>query len=207
MADKKIEVSEDLLKQMSEQMAEQERKMADIESKNAGLQEMLEKGGPSDDVSALKKKKSYEPKFRTVQIRKFPIAGNLEDMGYIIGWTNRGAYQEVDRGGVSPQVIDFIDVIFLGHEKTETGKIKAEKIKLLDLLNSSRVHCKILETKKETREVPTNEEINVTVWDPQHGLVETGDRVDGYVSYTDMTLKIQIPGIDKPVSIDAEFVN
>src|ERR1035437_8187530 len=198
---KKIEVDVSLLNQMQQEIAENARKLADIEAKNAGLQEMLEKGGPSEDGEVLKKKKSYEPKFRTVQIRKYPIAGNLEDMGYVIGWTNRGAYQEVTRDGVSPQVIDFIDVIFLGHEKTEAGKIKAEKIKLLDLLNSSRVHCKILETIKETREVPTNEEINVTVWDPQHGLVETGNTVDGYISYTDLTLKIQIPGVDKPVTI------
>jgi hypothetical protein len=179
--------------------------MSDMEAENAGVKEMLEKGGAADD-GALKKKKTFEPKFRTVRIRKYPIAGDFENLGYVIGWTNRGAYQEVDRSGTSPMMVDFIDIIFYGQDKT-AGKIKAEKVKLLSLLNSEQVHCKILETKKVPREVPTGEEINVTVWDPQHGLTDTGDKVDGYVAYTDITYTIQIPGINNPVEIDGLFLN
>ena len=122
---KTIEVPLATFTKFQEQMAELERKTADLEAKNVGLEEMVSKGGVADD-GALKKKKSYEPKFRTVRIRKYPIAGDHENLGYVIGWTNRGAYQEVDRTGTAPMMVDFIDVIYYGKEKVN-GKLQAEK--------------------------------------------------------------------------------
>lgn len=210
MADEKkektVEVPLELLTKMQEQMAELERKNADIEAKNEGIQQMLSKAGTEGEPK-LREKKNFEPKFRTVRIRKYPIAGNIENMGYVVGWTNRGAYQEMDRTGLVPTITDFLDVIFLGQEKTSNGKIKAEKIRLLDLFNNStQVHCKILETKKEPRVVPTGEEIDVTVFDPAHGLMATGDKIDGYVTFSDIKYKIAIPGQGEHW-VDAEFLN
>lgn len=205
-----VAVPQSVLTAMQEQMAALEKKDADREAQMAGFEAMIEAGKSAEgsDEPKLRKGKSFEPKFRTVRIRKYPIAGEYENQGYVVGWTSRGAYQEVDRSGVTPQVVDFIDVIFLGHEKTEDGKIKAEKVRLLDLMNKSvQIHCKILDTRKEVREVPTGEEIDVSMFDPQHGLVATGEKVDGYTAYTDIVHTIQIPGIEKPVEIDAMFCN
>lgn len=196
------------LAKMQEQMAEMERKIEEESSKRAGLEAMLESGAKTDGEPKLREKKSFEPKFRTVRVRKYPIAGDVENMGYIVGWTSRGAYQEVDRTGASPQMVDFIDVIFLGQEKTAEGKIKAEKIRLLDLMNKGiQVHCKIVGTKVENRSEPTGEEIDVSIYDPQHGLITTGEKVDGFVTYSDRTYTIQIPGVQGDVEIDGAFLN
>lgn len=203
----KVEVSLQLLADMQKQMSDLERKVAEGEAKNAGLEELFAKGAGTEGEPKLREKKSFEPKFRTVRIREYAIAGGPEK-GFVVGWTNKGAYEEVDRTGVSPQIVNFIDVIFHGQEKTKEGKIKAEKIKLLDLLNKgSQVHCKILETKRVDNKVPTGEQINVSVFDPQHGLIETGDVIDSYVVMSDIKYKIQIPGTVEPVWIDAVFVN
>lgn len=205
-----VQVPQSVLTQMQEQMALLEKKDADREAQMAGFEAMIEAGKAAEgsDEPKLRKGKSFEPKFRTVRIRKFPIAGEYENQGYVVGWTSRGAYQEVDRSGVTPQVVDFIDVIFLGQEKTADGKIKAEKVRLLDLMNKgSQIHCKILDTRKEVREVPTGEEIDVSTFDPQHGLIATGEKVDGYTAFTDIVHTIQIPGVEKPVEIDAMFCN
>jgi hypothetical protein len=206
--EKMVSVPSKMLTEIQEQMAAQDKKIADMEAKNAGLEELFQKGASTEGSEKLRQKKTFEPKFRTVRIRKFPIAGNEENLGYVVGWTNKGAYQEVDRSGISPQVVDYIDIIFHGQERTKEGKLKAEKVRLLDLFNKGvQVHCKILDVKKEPRQVPTGQEINVTTWDPQHGLVDTGEKVDGWVGFTDMTYTIQIPGIPDPVVIDALFVN
>lgn len=202
-----VEVPLSLLTKMQEQMAELERKVEEGEAKNAGIEELLAKGVSAEGETKLREKKSFEPKFRTVRIRKYPKAGGPE-LGYVIGWTNKGAYQEVDRSGVSPQIVDYIDVIFLGDEKTKEGKIKAEKIKLLDLFNFGvQVHCKIVNTKRNDEKIPTGEEIDVTVFDPQHGLVSTGDKIDGYVTMSDIQYTIQIPGVTGDVVVDGTFVN
>lgn len=211
MADKEektIEVPEALLVGMQEQMAELERKVAEGEAKNAGIEEILAKGVPTNEEQKLREKKSFEPKFRTVRMRKYPIAGDDTNLGWVVGWTNKGAYQEVDRTGMSPQIVDYIDIIFLGQEKTEEGKIKAEKVRLLDLMNKGQqVHCKIVETKREDIPVPTGEEIDVSVFDPQHGLISTGEKVDGYSVFSDIKHKIQIPGVAEAVWVDSLYAN
>lgn len=205
--DKKIEVSEKTLIKIQEDMAEMERQREEDRAKVAGLEEALAKAGTTGEVK-LREKKSFEPKFRTVRVRKYPIAGDPENLGYVVGWTNRGAYQEVDRSGISPQVVDYIDIIFLGKEKNEKGKLSAEKVRLLDLMNKGiQVHCKIIEQKKDEKQVPTGEEINVSVFDPQHGLVSTGDTIDGFTSYSEIEYKIQIPGVNEPVWIDSLYCN
>jgi hypothetical protein len=207
--DEVIEVPKNLLVEMQNKQLQMEKDMEDLKGKNAGLEEMMKNGGgETSDKAELKMKKSFEPKFRTVRIRQYPMKGNVENLGFVIGWSNRGAYQKLDTTGTSPQMSEYLDVFFLGHERNDEGKLQAESIKSLDLINKGiQVHCKILDTKKEVREVPTNEEIGVTTWDPQHGLIDTGEKVDGYVAYTDTTYTIQVPGEVKPVVVDSKYVN
>lgn len=202
------QVSLKILTDIQEKMAENERKMEDLEAKNAGLEELLQKGAGTEGEPRLREKRSFEPKFRTVRLRKYPIAGDVTNLGYVIGWDNRGAYQEVDRNGVSPTLVDYINIIFLDHEKTSDGKIKAEKVRLLDLLNNGQqVHCKILDTKTKPVQFPTGEEIDISIYDPAHGMVSTGEKIDGYIVVSDTEYKLQVPGHDDGVWIDAEFCN
>lgn len=193
---------------IQEALAKGEQEREAQAAKMAGLEEMLQagKGAEVDGSGKLRERKNYEPKFRTVRIRKYPMAGKFDDLGYVVGWSSRGAYQEVDRSGISPQIVDFVDLAFLGHEKKD-DKLQFEKVKLLDLLNKGeQVHCKIIEAKNTTRREPTSEEINVTVWDPQHGLVATGDMIDGYTAFTDTSFVIEIPGVGK-TEVDGMYVN
>lgn len=200
-----VEVPLKLLTEMQEQLASQEKRLVDAEAKNAGLAELMNRADTTE-APKLREKRNFEPKFHTVRLRKFPKAGG-DELHYVKGWTNKGAYQEVDRTGVSPQIVDFIDIIYLGDETTKDGKIKAEKVRLLDFLNKGQqVHCKILEHKTETLKVPTGEEIDVTLFDPQHGMISTGDKIDGYVVQTETKFKVNIPGHGE-AWIDAEFVN
>lgn len=200
--EKKIEVPESMLTKIQEQMAENDKRMADLEAKNAGLEEMVAKNAGTEGSTKLREKKSFEPKFRTVKIRKYPIGGDDTNLGYVIGWTKKGAYEEVDRTGVSPQIVNYIDVIFYGQPK------KAEKIRLLDLLNKGQqVHCKVIDVKRTPRVEATGEEIDVTVFDPTHGLISTGDKIDGVIGYSDYVYTIQIPGIADPVAVNDDFVN
>lgn len=205
-----VQVPMKLLTQMQEQMAEMERKIAEGDAKREGLEALAESltEANGEKKEGLRKQKTFEPKFRTLRLRKYPIAGDYENKGFVIGWTNRGAYQVVDRSGIAPVIVDMLDVVFLGQERGKDGKLKAEQIKLLDLMNNGEfVHCKILENKKVVKEVPTNEEINVSVFDPQHGLIATGETVDGYFTYDEIKYLIQIPGIADPVWIDSTYAN
>lgn len=207
--EKVVSVPLKLLTELQEGLAKAEKAAADATARAAGVEDALatQAGAGTIGESKLREKKSFEPAFRTVRLRKYPIAGDLDDLGFIVGWTNRGAYQEVDKTGISPQVVDYIDVIFLNHEKNEKGAIKAEKIKLLDLLNKGeQVHCKIIETKREDKPTPTGEEIDVTVFDPQHGLVSTGEKIDGYATFSSIQYKVSVPNIGE-VWVDATYCN
>lgn len=208
--EKVVSVPLKVLTDMQEKMALLEKSVTDTEAKNAGIEAMLSENNKisGEPENKIRMKKDFSPKFRTVRIRKYPIAADPNNLGYVVGWTNRGAYQEVDRSGVSPQTVDMIDIIFLGQEKTADGKIKAEKVKLLDLLNkSSQVHCKILEQQREEVLVPTGEEIEVSVYDEKHGMQRTGETLDGFVMNSQIKYRISIPGVDGDVWIDGEFVN
>lgn len=205
--DEKIEVPVAVLTKIQEQLADQELKMAELENKNAGLEELLSKASTTGETK-IREKKTFEPKFRTVRVRKYPIAGDVDKLGYVVGWTSRGAYQVVDKSGISPAVVDMIDLIFLGKEKNTNGKLQAEQVKLLDFMNRGiQVHCKIIDTDRKEVPVPTGEEIDVTVFDPQHGLISTGEKVDGYVSYSQIKYQVQIPGVAEPVWIDSLYAN
>jgi hypothetical protein len=204
-AEEKVEVPLKLLTEMQEQLASQEKRIADSELKAAGLAEIINQADTTD-APKLRERNTKEPKFHTVRLRKYPKAGG-DELHYVKGWTNKGAYQEVDRTGVSPQIVDFIDIIYLGDETTKEGKIKAEKVRLLDFLNKGQqVHCKIIETKNEPVKIPTGEEIQVVTFDPQHGLTTTGDLIDGYVVQSNIKFKINVPGHGE-TWIDSEFVN
>lgn len=206
-------VDQKVLTSILEKQALLEKELEDTKAKAAGVEELFA-AQASNTEPTVRKKKDYEPKFRTVRIRKYPILGDIENMGYVVGWTDRGAYQKVDRSGVSPQIVDYLDIVFLdletGEPKRVNGKLQAESVPLLDLMNKSElVVCKVLEMRKNVREIPTGEEIAVLTWDPRHGgtPVDTGERIDSYVQYTDIECVIQIPGVDKPVRIDAKYCN
>lgn len=198
-----------VLTDLQEGLARAEQAAADAEARAAGVETLLANSSGADPLgeAKIREKKSFEPKFRSVRIRKYPIAGDVSNLGYVIGWDNRGAYQEVDRTGVAPVMVDYLNIFFLGNDRTEDGKLKAEKVRLLDLLNKGeQVNCKILKTAREDKVVPTGEEISVTSWDPQHGLIDTGEKVDGFFKQSEITYTIEIPG-HGPVEIDGEFVN
>lgn len=206
---KVVQVPEKVLQELLAKVSTLETNDANREAEMEGLRQIAETAS-ADTVGLpkMREKKNFEPKFRTVRLRKFPIAGDEENMGVVVGWTSKGAYQLVDRTGVTPVTVDHLDVIFLGHERDKAGKLQAERVKLLDLLNQgSPIVCKILKTEKVENKVPTGEEINVSVWDPQHGLTETGDTVDGYVGMTTITYTLEVPGVKEPVVIDGQFVN
>ena len=216
------------LAKVLEGQAALEAQLANETAKREGLEAMFAEQNP-DDASGEKKlrqRKNFEPAFRTVAIKKLQKSDDPEDVGYVIGWTNRGAYQKVDKTGVAPMIVDYIDVIILGDERVtegeKAGTLKAYSVPLLSLINSQEVNCKVLETKDYTGKpfrlsypptgqgekiVATGEEIAVTTFDPKHGLVQTGDMIDGYVGFTDLTFVIQIPGVPEPLEIDAKYVN
>lgn len=223
-------VDQKTLATVLEGQAKIEKELEDQKLKNAGLEEMM-RAGSSDDKP--KDRKQFTPAFRTVGIKKMPMMGDHENQGYVVGYTNRGAYQKVDKSGVSAQVVDYIDVIYLGHEYLEKdGKkvLQAESVPLLSLLGAPEAVCKVLEVKDkdgkpykiryqpmidpdvgldregEDRQY-TGEQINVTSWDPKHGLVETGEKIEGWVASTPLTMVIQIPGWPNPVEIDSKFCN
>lgn len=202
----KVLVDQAMLTKILEAQAESDRKIAEMEANQAGMQQLLSKADA--DEPKLREKKDFAPKFRTVRLRQYPMKGIHDDLGYVVGWTNRGAYQVVDRSGVSPIVVDMIDVIFLDHERDKDGKMQAEAIPLLSLFNKGiQVHCKILEQNREDVKVPTGEEIDITVYDPQHGLRATGEKIDGWVAHSEISYTIQIPGRAEPYKIDGMFVN
>lgn len=217
-------VDQAMLAKVLEGQADQEKKMADLEAKNAGLEALFEanQGADTNGEKKLRERKNFTPAFRTVTLKKYPIKGDVEKLGYVIGWTNRGAYQKVDRSGIAPQIIDYIDIVFLGQERDAAGKLEAESVPLLSLINAQEVNCKVLEMKDYAgqpfrlsypptgfgeKKMPTGEAIRITSWDPQHGLVETGEEIDGWVGFTDLTLVIQIPGVQDPLEIDQKYVN
>lgn len=201
-----VQVPQADLTKIMETLAESDRKMADMEAQLEGVRQNNAIADTTEPK--IREKKNFEPKFRTVRIRKYPMKGNYEDQGYVIGWNNRGAYQVVDRSGVSPQIVDMLDIQFLGYERDEKGKLQFEAIPLLSLYNKGvQVHCKILEKKVEPRKEPTGEELDITVYDPKHGMTATGEKIDGYVAYSDVTYTIQIPGVEGSTVIDETFVN
>lgn len=206
-----VVVDQSVLAQVLENQAELERGRAEDAARVAGLEAMLEAGKGAEAQGAdgkLRERKNFEPAFRTVRLRQYPMGGNEEKLGYVMGWTNRGAYQKVDRvSGPVPVMVDYVDIVFLDQERVD-GKLIAESVPLLDLLNRGiQKHCKIIKVVKEPRKEPTGEEITITSWDPQHGLVTTGETIDGYVGFTDITYTVQIPGRAEPVEIDGKYVN
>ena len=56
-----VKVPSKFLKEMQEQMAENDRKVADMEAKTAGMQELLSKADPEADSKKLRKGKNFEP--------------------------------------------------------------------------------------------------------------------------------------------------
>lgn len=205
-----IQVPKKLLEDLQFEIAENKRQRLESDAKMAGMTELLEKDQTpgTRTEGGLRKKTNFEPSYRTVRLRQYPKAGDFDNLGWVIGWSHRGAYRDSDLSGIPGQQTDWIDIMFLDDEKTKEGLPKFEKVRLLDLLNKSvQKHFEIIEKKTKIREVPTNEKINVVMFDPQHGLIGTGEIVDGYVSYSEDTYVLKFPGREKPLSIDGIFVN
>lgn len=222
-----IVVDQKTLATVLEKQAEMEKILAEKDSRMAGLEEMFAADRGPDTVGAekgkLRERKDHEPQFRTVRLRKYPMAGDVTNQGWVIGWTDRGAYHKVDKSGVSAQLVDWIDIIFLDHEKGEDGKLVAESVPLLDLLNKGeQVHCRILDIKdykgqsfkpsypstfQAEKKVGTGEEIRIKTFDQRHGLMESDETIDGYVGFTDLRYVVQIPGRAEPFEIDGKYVN
>lgn len=225
LKDGEVVVDQSTLQSLLEGQAKTEKALEDMRAKNAGLEELFAKGASTtgdEKGPKLRERKNFEPAFRTVTLKKFPIKGDFENQGIVIGWTNRGAYQKVNREGVTPVVVDYIDVIFLGHERSTDGVLQAESVPLLSLLGASEVTCKVLEMKdyegkpfrlsypptgQGEQKMPTGETLQVSSWDPKHGLTQTGEEIDGWVGYTNLTYIIQIPGVADPVEVDGKFLN
>lgn len=219
-----VVVDQKTLTNILEGQAKLETALANETSKREGLEAMFASKDTEAamDEKGLRRRRNFEPAFRTVAIKKLSIGENAEDFRYVIGYTDRGAYPVVDRTGVAPIIVDFIDVILLGAERTDNGKLQSVTVPLLTLINSPEVNCKVLETKDYTGKpfrltypatgqgeqlVPTGEEIAATTLDPKHGLVTTGEIIDGFVGFTNLTFVIQIPGVADPLEIDQKYVN
>lgn len=198
-----------LLRQLQEQLAQADMDREADRGRMAALEAMVDdvKGADTLGEEKLREKKNFEPKFRTLRLRKMAMKGEEDNQGIVIGWTQKGAYQKVDRSGVAPQMIDYIDIFFLGHERNADGVLQAETVKLLDLLSAPQIACKILKMEKDFHKEPTGEEINVTVFDPAHGLISSGDTIDGWIGFTDVKYTIQVPNVIEPVEVDGMFVN
>ena len=201
-----VQVPQADLTKIMESLAEGERQRAELEAKVAGLESLS--GKADTDEPKLREKKNFEPKFRTVRIRKYPMKGDYDNQGYVIGWSNRGSYQMVDKSGISPVIVDMLDVQFLGHERSKDGKLQFEAIPLLGLFNKGvQVHCKIIKSDRKEVVIPTGEAIDIVTYDPKHGMLPTGEQIDGYVTQSEIKYTIEIPGVKEPVEIDAMYVN
>lgn len=193
-----------ILKDIQERLAAAEIKAESKDGIIEGLKSMLEEKADSKGEETLRKRKDFTPKFRSVRLRKYPVNGDASKLDYIVGWTERGAYEEVDRNGLSPQMVNYIEVFFLSQPK------KAEKIRILDMLNKGiQVSCKVVKDNvpESKKIVGTGEEISVSVFDPHHGMVSTGEIVDGFTTYHDSEYLVEIPGSDEPVWISGRFLN
>lgn len=203
-----VVVDQKTLQQVLDKQAEMELEIEENKNKQAGLEALLNEGKDSAPEGKLREKKNFEPKFRTVKLRQYPFdANNPTELTYVIGISDRKAFQEVDSSGITRQVVDMIEIIPLPKSKDE--KPVAMKVKLLDFMNNGiQKNCKILSVKREEDDkVPTGEEIDVTVFDPAHGLTATGDKVDGYTSFAKIKYEIQIPGVAESIWIDAKYCN
>lgn len=200
-----VEVPQETLSKIMEDIAQLQKDNADKDAKIAALSD----GGEAKPVgqTPLREKKTFEPAFRVVRLKKLPFNGDPEDKRIVIGWTDRGSYQKVDRSGTHAELVDYMQVIYLGHERDKDGKLQAFEVKTLDLYNAESIVCKIInEDVKKTKD-PTGEVIPVTTYDPKHGTVLTGDTVDGWVENAEVKLTISVPGVIEPVTINAKYAN
>lgn len=219
-------VSTKTLEAIQEQMAAMATDLENEKLKRMGLEDLFAAESGKTTEPGLREKKNIEPTFRTVYLRKYDPtnSGDPDKEDFIVGWTPRGAYRKpVDNGLGGKEFVEFLDIILLNSEKTKDGKIQAISVPALDVMNNGhRVACRIADIKdykgnsfkptypqtgQAERKVATGEEISVTTWDPRHGLIDSGEMVDGWVAFSDLTFLVQIPGRAEPYEIDQRFVN
>lgn len=220
-----VVVDQKTLSAILEKQALMETDLENEKLKRVGLEELFAAESGKTTEPGLREKKNTEPTFRTVNLRKYDPtnSGDPDKEDFIIGWTPRGAYRKgVDNGLGGKEFVEFLDVIFLNSEKKD-GKVQAVSVPALDVMNSGhRVACRVLDIKdykgnsfkptypptgQAERKVATGEEISITTWDPKHGLVDSGEIIDGWVAFSNLTFLVQIPGRAEPYEIDQRFVN
>lgn len=225
LKDGEIVVSAKTLETIQEQMATMATDLENEKLKRAGLEELFAAESGKTTEPGLREKKNMEPAFRTVSLRKYDPtnSGDPDKEDFIVAWTPRGAYRKaVDNGLGGKEFVEYLDVIFLNGEKKD-GKVQAVSVPALEVMNSGRrVMCRVLDIKdykgqsfkptypqthQAERKVATGEEIQITTWDPKHGLVTSGETIDGWVAFSDLTFVIQVPGHSEPLEIDQRFCN
>lgn len=210
---------------IQEQMATMAIELENTKLKAAGLEDLFAAESGKTAEPGLREAKNTEPAFRTVSLRKYDPSnsGDPEKEDFIIAWTPRGAYRKwVDNGSGSKEQVDYLDVIFLNGKK-DGAKVEAVSVPAIDVMTSGRrVLCRVLDIKdykgrsfkptypatgQAERKIATGEEMQITSWDPKHGLVTTGETIDGWIGVSDLTFVIQVPGHAEPLEIDSRFVN
>lgn len=198
MADKKIEVDESLLLDMQKQIKDLEART--LAAETAALVTAVAEG--KKDIREIESL-TERFKLKELTLRKLSITGadGKDKGGIVIGWTPRGAYEVVDKSGANAVLVNMMDVFFLG------GSDKPTTIKASDLVKGERIKCKEISRDMQVVKHKTGEEIEVSEFKTEHGLVATGTIIDGYYAQPEGTYTVSIPEHDKPVTINQMFFN
>lgn len=117
----------------------------------------------------------------------------------VVGWTKRGCYVKVKDHPNEPETLMY-DVYFYGDK--EPVAITAKKF-----LDSPRIKCMEIGRDITVKKYKTGEELEVTEFDPKHGLKSTGTIIDGYYATPEGTYALKVPGINEPVVVNINHVN
>ena len=152
----------------------------------------------------IRELESLEERFKTKKyyLRKIKIVDDKgEDHGgIVVGWTDRGAYEVVDKSGVSAIMVNYMDV-FLLRKKTPVT------VKAMTVKDGERIECTEVSRDIKIHKHKTGEEIEVMEWDEKHGHLSTGTMIDGYYATPEGTITVSIPGIAEPYTINQKYLN
>lgn len=196
--DKKIEVSESMLKELMAKQLKLEQELAATTA--ALLVKDVEEG--RKDIRELE---SLEEKYKNkrIRLRKVTLLNDKgEDKGgIVIGWSKRGSYEVWDKSGPNIVAVNMMDVEFLNNP----GKLVT--IKASQLSGGEQIWCDEVKRDVIKKKHKTGEEIEVTEFDTVHGRLPTGVIIDGYYETHEGTITLKVPGHDEPVTIDTMFAN
>lgn len=195
---KKIEVDESVLTDLMAQLASQKRDIdslnakaliSDVEEGKKGLREV-------EDAAAKYAKAPHEYSLRMVSMAD--TKGN-ETKKLVIGWTAKGCYVKVKDHPNEPETLMY-DVLFYGDEKAVP--ITAKKFK-----DGERIKCVEVSRDIKLEKHATGEEMEVTQFDPKHGMTATGIIIDGFDQRPEGTYTLQVPGFPDPITVNMNHVN